>query len=102
MKAEELIAHARGKACIGDSGNSSQAIIDAIRARGMKPVIAANPTHKNIKLRLDRKLHALSYRVECCVHALKRCRAVATRYDKTATSFLAAVQVACPWMWLVD
>ena len=78
MKAEELIAHARGKACIGDSGYSSQAIIDAIRARGMKPVIAANPTHKSIKLRLDRKLYALRYRVECGSHALKRFRALAT------------------------
>jgi transposase len=102
VKAEELIAHAQGKACIGDSGYSSQAIIDAIRARGMKPVIPVHPTHKNIKLRLDRKLYALRYRVECGFHSLKRFRAVATRYDKTATSFLAAVHVACLWMWLVD
>jgi transposase len=47
-------------------------------------------------------LYALRYRVECGFHALKRFRAVATRYDKTATSFLAAVHVACLWMWLVD
>ncbi len=101
-KAEELIAHAKGKACIGDSGYSSQAIVDAIRARGMTPVIAANPTHKCLQGRLDRKLYALRYRIECGFHALKRFRAVATRYDKTATSFLAAVHVACLWMWLVD
>ena len=101
MKAEELIAHARGKACIGDSGYSSQAIIDAIRARGMKPVIPVHPTH-HTKLRLDRKLYALRYQIECGFHSLKRFRAVATRYDKTATSFLAAVHVACLWMWLVD
>jgi hypothetical protein len=37
IKAEELIEHARGRACIADSGYSSDAIVEAIRARGMKP-----------------------------------------------------------------
>jgi len=68
----------------------------------MKPVIKLHPTHTNIRLRLDRKLHALRCRVECGFHALKRFRAVANRYDQTATSFLAAVHVACLWMWLGD
>ena len=100
MKAEELIEHARGKACIADSGYCSQTIRDAIRARGMKPVIAPNPTHKNVKGRLDRKLYKLRYMVECGFHRLKRFRAVATRYEKTGTNFLALVHVACITMWL--
>ena len=102
LKAEEPIAHARGKAFIRDSSYSSQPIIDAVRERGMRQAIHLNPTHASIKLRLDRKLYALRYRVECGFHALKRFRAVATRYDKTAASFLAAVHIACLWMWLVD
>ena len=65
----------------------------------MKPVIAQNPTHK-VKMRLDRKLYRLRYRVECGFHKLKRCRAVATRYEKTGTNFLAIVHVACITMWL--
>jgi transposase len=36
-KAEELIEHATGKACIADSGYCSKQIREAIRARGMKP-----------------------------------------------------------------
>jgi transposase len=94
-----LIEHAQGKACIADSGYCSAEIRDAIRARGMKPVIARNPTHK-VKTRLDRKLYALRYRVECGFHTLKRFRAVATRYEKTATNFLAIVHIACITMWL--
>jgi transposase len=93
LKAEEL--------CIADSGYSSDAIVEAIRARGMKPVIAPNPTHRP-KLRLDRKLYALRYRIECGFHALKRFRAVATRYEKSGTNFLATVHVACIWMWLCN
>ena len=67
----------------------------------MKPVIPTHPTHKR-KLRLDRKLYALRYRVECGFHSLKRFRAVATRYEKSGTNFLATVHVACIWMWLCD
>lgn len=68
----------------------------------IEALLPTQPVHKGIKLRLDRKLYALRYRVECGFHALKRFRAVATRYDKTATSFLAAVHVACLRVWLVD
>ena len=38
--------------------------------------------------------------VECFFHRLKRFRAIATRYEKSATNFLAAVHIACITMWL--
>jgi transposase len=97
--AEELIDHAQGKACIADSGYSAARIFEAIRAKGMKPVVAPNPTHP-VHQRLNRRLYALRYIVECCFHSLKRFRAVATRYEKTATNFLAIVHIACITMWL--
>ena len=99
LKAEELIEHARGRACIADSGYDAARIREAIRARGMKPVIASNPT-RAAKPRLDRKLYRLRYMVECGFHRLKRFRAVATRYEKTGTNFLALVHVACISTWL--
>jgi transposase len=97
--AEELVEHASGKACIADSGYSAERIFEAIRARGMKPVVAPNPTH-SVRVRLGRKLYRLRYMVECCFHSLKRFRAVATRYEKTGTNFLAIVHIACITMWL--
>ena len=65
----------------------------------MKPVIAPNPTHK-VKERIDKRLYALRYQVECGFHTLKRFRAVATRYEKTGTNYLAIVHVACIMAWL--
>ena len=94
-----MIEHATGKACIADSGYCSKQIREAIRARGMKPVIAPNPTHP-VKARLDKELYALRFRVECGFHTLKRFRAVATRYEKTSTNYLAIVHIACITMWL--
>lgn len=96
---DELLAHARGRACIADSGYSGARINQLIRDRGMKPVVAQNPTHPSLG-RLDKKLYALRFRIECGFHRLKRFRAVATRYEKTATNFLAVVHVACITTWL--
>jgi transposase len=93
------VSHARGKACIADSGYHSAEIFEAIRARGMKPVIHRNPTHP-LHQRLDRKLYRLRYMVECGFHSLKRFRAVATRYEKTGTNYLSIVHVACIMAWL--
>jgi transposase len=38
--------------------------------------------------------------VECFFHNLKRFRAIATRFEKTARNFLALTRVACAWLWL--
>ncbi len=65
----------------------------------MKAVIASNPT-RAVKPRVDRKLYRLRFMIECGFHRLKRFRAVATRYEKTGTNFLALVHVACITMWL--
>ena len=59
--------------------------------RGVLPVIPPNPVRKE-PVPLDRELYRLRNRVERLVNKLKQFRAVATRYDKTAESFLAFVQ----------
>jgi transposase len=99
MLAEELIAHARGRALIADTGYDADRIVDAVRAQGMKPVIHCNPTRKR-KRPLDRKLYRVRYHVERFIHRMKRFRAVATRYEKTARNYLALVQLVCAFLWL--
>jgi len=97
--AEELLDYARGQAFIGDTGYDSNDLRREIRARELKPVIHSKPERKRA-LPLDRKLYKKRYLVECFFHNLKRCRAIATRYEKTARNYLALVQVACAWLWL--
>ena len=99
VAAEDLLAHARGRALIGDTGYDSNKFRAAIRAKGMRAVIHCKPERKK-KPRLDRKLYASRYLVELFFHKLKRFRAIATRYDKTARNYLAIVQVACTFLWL--
>lgn len=99
VAARELLAHARGRALIGDTGYDSNAFLAAVRARGMRPVIHSKPERKK-KHRLVRALYSQRYLVELFFHSLKRFRAIATRYEKTARNYLALVQVACAWLWL--
>ena len=99
IAARELLKHARGKALIGDTGYDSNDFRAAIRAKGMKPVIHSKP-NRTINYRLNRALYAERYLVECFFHSLKRYRAIATRYEKTARNYLALVQLACARIWL--
>ena len=100
--AEDIIAnHARAKALIADTGYDSDAIRNQLRALGIKPVIHPNPTRKK-KPRLDRRRYACRYRVEIFFHSLKRFRAVAMRFEKTARNYLSLLQLACAKLWLDD
>ena len=101
IMADELLANARGKALIADTGYDSNRFRQAIRDHGMKPVIASKPERPR-KLPKSRALYAKRYLVECFFHQLKRFRAIATRFEKTARNFLALTQVACAWLWLEE
>ena len=99
-EAETLIEHATGKALIADAGYDADRIVDVVRQRGMKPVIAMNPQRKYNRRRKSRALYRLRGNVECFFHDIKRFRAIASRYEKTATNYLAVVHVACILVWL--
>jgi transposase len=99
IAANELLRHARGRVLIGDTGYDSNEFLDAIRLKGMRPVVHMRPERKE-RRRLDRKSYRRRYLVEVFFHNLKRFRAIATRYEKTARNYLALVQVACCLLWL--
>ena len=99
VKAVELLDYARGEALIGDTGYDSNDFLAEVRYRELTPVIHSKPERKR-KRRLDKGLYKIRYLVEVFFHNLKRFRAIATRYEKTARNYLALVQVACAWLWL--
>jgi transposase len=71
----------------------------AIRDKKKRAVIGSKPERPR-KLPKSRALYSKRYLVECFFHKLKRFRAIATRFEKTARNFLALTQVACAWLWL--
>ena len=101
IKAAELLDYARGRALLGDTGYDSNEFRREVRIRELEPVIHSKPGRKRA-LPLSRKLYRKRYLVEIFFHNLKRFRAIATRYEKTARNYLGLVQVACSWLWLSE
>jgi transposase len=98
--ADELLEHAQGRAFIGDTGYDADALARKVRRKGMKMVVCNHPSRKRRRRRLDRPLYRMRYLVEVFFHRLKRFRAIATRYDKSARNYLALVHLACACLWL--
>ena len=98
--AAALLEHADGRAFIGDTGYDAERIRAAAAARGMRVVIPSHPTRAT-EHRLDKKLYRIRYRIECLFHRLKRCRRLATRYEKTRSQ-LPCVRPsgACALIWI--
>jgi transposase len=98
-KAHELLDFACGDAFIGDTAYDSNELRAEIKARDIKPVIHSKPERRRA-LPLDRKLYGQRYLIEIFFHHLKRYRAIATRFEKTARNYLALIHVACVNLWL--
>jgi transposase len=84
---------------LADRGYDSDKVRETMEARNVVPVI---PMRKSRKLRVavDRTLYRLRNRVERCFNKLKNARRVATRYDKTAESFLGFIDITSIRLWL--
>ena len=68
-------------------------------ARRILAVIGSKPERPR-KIPKLRALYAKRYLVERFFHELKRFRAIATRYEKTASNYLALIHLACARLWL--
>lgn len=84
---------------IADRGYDSDKVRKTMEARNVVPVI---PMRKSRRLRVvvDRALHRLRNLVERCFNKLKNARRVATRYDKTAISYLGFVDIPSIRLWI--
>lgn len=77
-------------------------ILKAIKQSGylMEQEVAI-PMRKSRKVQVsvDGFIYAMRNRIERCVNKLKNFRRLATRYDKTADSYLGFVQIAASHLW---
>lgn len=67
-----------------------------------RDVLTQIPMRKSRKMRVgvDRSLYRLRNLVERCFNKLKNARRVATRYDKTAESFLGFIDITSIRLWI--
>ena len=81
-----------------DRAYSSKRWREAITNAGAEPVVPANPTHPEVPY--DRAAYRRRHHVEQAWGRLKEWRAVATRYEKTAASYLGVLHVASALDWI--
>ena len=86
------------KVLLADRGYDADWLRETMEAREIMPII---PTRKGRKIQIpvDAHIYALRNRIERCFNKLKNSRRLATRYDKTAASYLGFVQIASIRLW---
>ncbi|BCK67493.1 hypothetical protein Srufu_014460 [Streptomyces libani subsp. rufus] len=94
---------------LADKAYSSRAIRTHLRRRGIRAVIPQPADQAAHRKRLgsrggrppafDRDAYKQRNTVERCINKLKQWRGLATRYDKTATIYLAGLHLAAIFIW---
>jgi transposase len=84
---------------LADRGYDSDNVRKTMEARNVVPVITMRKSRK-LRVAVDRSLYKLRNLVERCFNKLKNARRVATRYDKTAESFLGFINITSIRLWL--
>ncbi len=86
------------KVLIADKGYDADRIREDIEAQGGTAIIPARRSRKQ-PVAIDGHIYALRNRIERCFNKLKNSRRLATRYDKTADSYLGFIHIAAVRLW---
>lgn len=79
--------------------DADERVIEVLLARGKSFVIPPRSNRK-IQRDFDKDVYKVRHLIENFFCKLKQYRAIATRYDKTARNFLAAIHLAAAIIWL--
>ncbi len=96
--AELLAAHPAPGDVVADRGYDARAIIELIEAHGGRGHIPSQRDRK-VQRSVDPAFYRQRNLVERFFNKLKHFRKIATRYEKSARNFLAAVLIACTRLW---
>ncbi len=98
--ADVLIDEIEANILLADKGyDADKRVIDRLDAAEIEPVIPPKSNRKEPR-DYDRELYKARHLIENFFEKLKHYRAIATRYDKTATAFLGAIHLAASIIWL--
>ena len=98
-QAAPLLENVEPEALLADKGYDSDALVETLTQRGIEPVIPPKANRRTPR-NTDFALYCERNLVERFFNKIKHYRAVATRYDKLASTFLAGVLLVCVVIWL--
>jgi transposase len=98
--ADRLLPEMQAGTLIADKAfDADKRVLEPLAAAGKTAVIPPTAHRKSTRV-YDRHLYKARHLIENFFAKLKQFRAIATRYDKTARNFLAAVHLAASLIWL--
>jgi transposase len=98
--ADALLPQMTANLLIADRAfDADRRVLDRLAAAGKSAVIPPRPNRVTPR-EFDRELYKERHLIENFFCKLKQFRAIATRYDKTARNFLAAIHLAAATIWL--
>lgn len=92
---------AKPKALLADKGYDGDAVREDLLWRGILPIIPPKANRRQPPT-CDFRRYRDRNHVERLFNRLKQSRRIATRYDKTAASFLGFLSLAAARLWLSD
>ena len=87
------------RSLLADKGYDADRLREDVLVRGVNPIIPFKSNRQQTWV-LDLALYRERNWIERMIGRLKQFRRVATRYDKTACSYLATLQLAAIRIWL--
>jgi transposase len=93
-----LAARSAPKRLIADKGYDANSLRNSLQAQQTEAVIPSTTSRKR-PIPYDRQAYRERNRIERAFCSLKDFRRIATRYDKLARNFLAAVEIAAVILW---
>jgi transposase len=98
--ADALLPQMQANTLLADKAfDADQRVIEPLRAAGKTAVIPPRSNRKSQRT-YDKAAYKARHLIENFYCKLKQFRAIATRYDKTARNFLAAIHLAAAVIWL--
>jgi transposase len=98
--ADELLPDLEAEALLADKAyDADERVLVPLQNAGMTAVIPSK-SNRLIQRDYDEALYEARHLIENFFCKLKQYRAIATRYDKTARNFLAAIYLASSIIWL--
>ncbi len=98
--ADVLLPGMQADLLIADKAYAAEERVVAKLAGKNKAVVMPPKANRKIKHDYDREIYKSRHLIENFFAKLKQFRAIATRYDKTARSFLAGIHLAATAIWL--
>jgi transposase len=99
--ADVLLPGLAADTLLADKGfDADKRVLEPLANAGKTAVIPPKQNRKQQR-EYDKELYKARHLIENFFAKLKLYRCIATRYDKTARNFLAAVQIAATVIWLI-